>query len=272
MNGTWRSDITPAPVPIGFVGVLRIALRGPVLVLLLLCGLALLLALRLIERPLFRTRRPLSPAITVVVCRTALLTLGIRYRVSGAPMPQMGAMVANHSTWLDIFALNARAPVYFVAKSEVARWPGIGWLARATGTVFIRRRGRDARLHRDVFETRLRAGHRLLFFPEGTSTDGSLVLRFKSTLFEAFFAQDMPPLLSIQPVSVSYAEPPGAPVGFYGWWGDMEMGSHLLQVLAAPSRGCVRLTYHPPMRVADFADRKQLALACEKAVRAGVVA
>ncbi|WP_367998774.1 lysophospholipid acyltransferase family protein, partial [Photobacterium sanguinicancri] len=54
-------------------------------------------------------------------------------------MKQHGAVVANHSSWLDIFALNARKRIYFVSKAEVAKWPGIGWLARATGTVFINR-------------------------------------------------------------------------------------------------------------------------------------
>ncbi len=55
-----------------------------------------------------------------------------------------GALVANHSSWLDIFVLNAAEPVYFVSKAEVAGWPGIGWLARATGTLFIRRDPREA--------------------------------------------------------------------------------------------------------------------------------
>jgi lyso-ornithine lipid O-acyltransferase len=97
-------------------------------------------------------------------------------------MQHKGALVANHASWLDIFTLNACDRIYFVSKSEVAGWPGIGWLARATGTVFINRQGREAQMQKLLFEARLRAGHRLLFFPEGTSTDGQRVLDFKSTL------------------------------------------------------------------------------------------
>ena len=67
-------------------------------------------------------------------------------------MTAPGAIVANHSSWLDIFALNAAQRVYFVAKSEVAGWPGIGWLARATGTVFIARKGTEAKKQQEIFE------------------------------------------------------------------------------------------------------------------------
>ena len=95
-------------------------------------------------------------------------------------------VVANHASWLDIFALNAPQRIYFVSKDEVRDWPGIGWLARATGTVFIARKSREAGVQARLFETRMAAGHRLLFFPEGTSTDGRRVLPFKTTLFAAF--------------------------------------------------------------------------------------
>ena len=179
----------------------------------------------------------------------------------------LGAVVANHSSWLDIFALNARKRIYFVSKSEVAAWPGIGWLARATGTVFIARATRAAKEQRKLFEDRLHAGHKLLFFPEGTSTDGRRVLLFKSTLFAAFFTNELRDEMWIQPVSVAYSAPPGEDARFYGWWGDMEFGPHLLKVLAQSPHGAVDVTYHAPLRVADFPDRKALAATCEAAVR-----
>ena len=180
-----------------------------------------------------------------------------------------GAIVANHASWLDIFALNATDRVYFVSKSEVAGWPGIGWLARATGTVFIARKGREARAQAALFEARLQAGHRLLFFPEGTSTDGRRVLPFKSTLFAAFLAEGVPPGLRLQPVSVVYHAPPGQDARLYGWWADMDFGPHLMRVLAQARQGQIEVIFHPPVAVADFADRKALAAHCEAAVRAG---
>ena len=177
-------------------------------------------------------------------------------------------MVANHSSWLDIFALNARKRVYFVSKAEVAGWPGIGWLARATGTVFIHRDRRHAREQTEVFRTRLRAGHRLLFFPEGTSTDGRRVLPFKTTLFAAFLSDLDIDDLHVQPCCVIYRAPKGDDPRFYGWWGNMDFGPHLLHTLAARWQGAVQVVYLAPLRVADYADRKALAAAAEAAVRA----
>ncbi len=267
---TWQADRDPDPVVIGPLGWLLVILRGVPLALLIVAGLLLLLMLRLLERPLHGLHRPWTPFIVQLVCRLALALLGIGFSAEGALMRRPGAVVANHASWLDIFALNARKRVYFVSKAEVARWPGIGWLARATGTVFIDRQARAARDQKQLFESRLQVGHKLLFFPEGTSTDGLRVLPFKSTLFAAFFTRPMRDEMWIQPVSVIYRAPKGQEDRFYGWWGDMAFGPHLLKVLAARRQGSVRLIYHAPLQVAEFADRKALARACEAAVRAGV--
>jgi 1-acyl-sn-glycerol-3-phosphate acyltransferase len=263
------AEDAPDLPPIGALGWLRVALRGGVLGAVVFGGLVVLLALRLIERPLFGLQRPLTPWITQGVCRLAFVILGMGYRVQGTPMQHKGAIIANHIGWLDIFALNAPQRIYFVSKSEVAGWPGIGWLARATGTVFIQRKGSEALAQKNLFEARLRAGHRLLFFPEGTSTDGLRVLPFKSTLFAAFFADGLDRILWVQPVSLRYDAPRGEDPRFYGWWGEMDFGTHLLRVLAAPRHGSVTLHFADPVRVADFADRKALAAHCETAVRHG---
>jgi lyso-ornithine lipid O-acyltransferase len=233
-------------------------------------GLVLLLLIRLIERPLCGLRRPVTPFVTQAVCRGAFALMGIGYRTQGAPMRGPGAIVANHASWLDIFALNARKRIYFVSKSEVAGWPGIGWLARATGTVFIRRDRRNTLDQIAVFRARLQAGHKLLFFPEGTSTDGMQVLAFKPTLFAAFLDPALRADLQVQPVTLRYRAPAGADPRVYGWWGSMAFGPHLLAVLAARRQGQVCVIYHAPVRVRDFTDRKALARVLEDRVRAGL--
>ncbi|WP_372885802.1 lysophospholipid acyltransferase family protein, partial [Shimia sp.] len=158
MSSTWRSkQDEPAEHPITAAGWLRVAWRGTVLGTIVFSGLGLLLALRLIERPLFGLHRPWTPYITQSVCRSAFVVLRIRLDIRGDLMTRRGAVVANHSSWLDIFALNARKRVYFVSKAEVAAWPGIGWLARATGTVFIKRDPKEARAQKALFEERLLA-------------------------------------------------------------------------------------------------------------------
>jgi 1-acyl-sn-glycerol-3-phosphate acyltransferase len=184
-------------------------------------------------------------------------------------MPGKGAVVANHASWLDILTLNACQRVYFVSKAEVAGWPGIGWLARATGTVFIARDRAQADRQRREFEDRLGAGHRLLFFPEGTSTDGRRVLPFKTALFEAFLADGLRHGIAVQPVSVTYRAPAGEDARFYGWWADMDFASHFVQVLSAGRQGSVEVVLHEALQAANYESRKALAQAAEAAVRGG---
>ncbi len=265
------NDAPPPPRPrIGPAGWMRVGLRGAALVSVISSGLALALVLRLVERPLFGAHRPVTPHVTVAVCRIALRLMGLRRRTQGAQMTARGAMVCNHVSWIDCFALNAGGPLYYVSKAEVAGWPGIGWLARATGTVFIRRDPREAGRQRDLFAARLRAGHRLLFFPEGTSTDGLRVLPFRSTLFSAFFTQGLHDEMAIQPVTLRYVAPRDAHPAFYGWWGDMDFGPHVVDVLASSAKGTVEIFYHDPVRVVDHADRKVLARELGAIVRAPI--
>ncbi|MFM8257121.1 MAG: lysophospholipid acyltransferase family protein, partial [Polynucleobacter sp.] len=56
-------------------------------------------------------------------------------------LPKSGGylIAANHISWIDIASIHSFLPCRFVAKSEVAGWPVFGWMARQTGTLFIRR-------------------------------------------------------------------------------------------------------------------------------------
>lgn len=273
MSYTWGMDEPryEGPQP-GLAGKLLAVLRGALSAMVLLSGLALLLLLRLIERPLCGLRRPVTPWITQGVCRAVLAILGISYRVEGRGLSGAGAIVANHSSWLDILVLNAGQRVYFVSKDDVAGWPGIGLLARATGTLFIRRERREARVQTEQFAARLAVGHRLLFFPEGTSTDGRRVLPFRPTLFAAFLADPLREGMQVQPVSVVYEAPPGRDPRFYGWWGDMGFGESALRVLGSWRQGRVTVIRHTPLKAEDFPDRKALARSAECAVRGSLTA
>ncbi|MCK0138690.1 lysophospholipid acyltransferase family protein [Aliiroseovarius sp. F47248L] len=270
MTALWQGEPEPHAFHPSGMDWVRIVARGLPLAVLVFGGLGVLLLIRLIERPFFGIKRPFTPRITQFVCRTAFLILGIPFKAIGTPMRQKGAVVANHAGWLDIFSLNAKKRVYFVSKSEVADWPGIGWLARATGTVFINRDRREATQQIEVFRERLQAGHKLLFFPEGTSSDSRRVLPFKSTLFAAFFTPKLREFMWVQPVTVRYIAPDGVDPRFYGWWGDMDFAPHLVQTLAARKQGRIEVIYHPPIKVSEFTNRKDLAAYCEAAVRDGL--
>lgn len=265
---TWagEGDYVPQRVPRG-LDWWRIIRRGVPGVLVIAVGLVLMLLLRVIERPLFGQRRPVTPFITCAVCRSVIFVIGIPYRVKGTPMAHPGAVVANHASWLDIFTLNAPQRIYFVSKSEVAGWPGIGVLAKATGTVFISRERKEAKRQQALFEARLGIGHKLLFFPEGTSTDAIRVLPFKTTLFEAFFSDNLKDKSFVQPISVNYHAPKGEDPRYYGWWGDMQLVPNVFHVLSTPRHGTCELVFHDPIPVSAYADRKQLAQHLESQVR-----
>lgn len=269
MTATWHSKDMPPGTPITAMGWVRCVLRAIPLIMLVFGGLAVLLLIRLVEGPLCKPRRPVTPYVTQFVCRSAFRILGIRYRIIGDPMISPGAVVANHSSWLDIFALNAGQRITFVAKQEVAGWAGIGWLARATGTVFVKRDRRQAQAQIEVFRDRLAADQKILFFPEGTSTDGRQVLPFKPTLFAAFLAPELAHMF-VQAVTVRYCAGQGQDPRFYGWWGNMEFAPHLLATLAASPQGDVTVIYHDPVSVDAFTHRKALAKHLEDQTRNGL--
>ena len=268
-RGTWHGDGAPPAIPKpSALGWLLVVTRGLGIVSVLLIGVLLILPMRAAERLFAGPRRPVTGPHVQIVCRLCLWILGLRWRREGTPLRDPGAVVANHSSWLDIFVLNAAMPVFFVSKSEVASWPGINILTRVTDTHFVTRDPRLATQQAEEFAARTRAGHRLLFFPEGTSSDGRRVLPFKPTLFQGFLDPALPGTLAIQPMSGHYHAPPGRDPRFYGWWGSMALGPHLLAVLAEPRQGSVTVRLLPPIPVVGET-RKTLSASAEAAVRQG---
>lgn len=268
---TWRSeDPPPQSGPISPLGWARVAVRGAAATAAMALGLSSCAIARLIEVVFRLPGRPCGPWVSKVAYRVFLAILRVRLEVAGEPMSRPGAIVSNHVSWIDILALGTASRSFFVAKAEVARWPVIGLGASLLGTAFVTRSRADAAAQRMLFEERLRDGHRLVFFPEGTSTDGHRVLPFKSTLFAAFFSEDADPAAHMQPVTVAYHAPEGEDPRHHGWWGDMGFGGHMIKILSRPRNGTVRLTFHPPKRIADFPDRKALAAHAESAVREGM--
>lgn len=190
--------------------------------------------------------------------------------------------VSNHMSYLDIVALGTLMVGSFVSKAEVRTWPGFGFLAWLGRTVFIDRRPSETRRNRDLIAARLRAGEPLILFPEGTSTDGNRVLRFRSALFNAaeMAAEDAAGGLDhggqvfVQPVALAYTRVGGLPMGYehrahYAWYGDMDLVTHLWGVLIRP-RSRVEIMYLPAVAVSSFPDRKALAAYCEAEVRRAV--
>ncbi len=126
----------------------------------------------------------IPPLFHRFLCRV----LGVRVRVHGAPPPKGASalIAANHVSWLDIPVVTSQGHASFVAKSEIAGWPGVGILARLQRTIFI---DRSRRTHTGevagAMGERIGRGERIVLFPEGTTGDGTRVLPFRSSLFGA---------------------------------------------------------------------------------------
>lgn len=162
--------------------------------------------------------------------RLVVRIFGITLHIQGEP-PASGLVVANHLSYLDILVFAAAMPCCLVSKEEIARWPVFGMLARAGGTIFVDRGNRASaeRVVRQMTE-RMRAEVPVLFFPEGTSTDGSHVLRFRPRLFTPAVEADLP----VTAAAVRYTAENDVPERDLCWFGDAVFVSHLWQTLAGP--------------------------------------
>ena len=210
------------------------------------------------------------------VCRL----LGVKLVIDGA-VAQDGAvlLVCNHTSWLDIPVLSAVAPLSFVAKKEVGGWPFVASLARLQRTVFVDRTKRQAAGEAaDEITARLSAGDTIVLFAEGTSSDGNRVLPFKSSLFGAVkpgFDSGIPITAMIQTAAIVYTHLHGIPIGRadrprVGWYGDMEMQSHVWGVLKSGPL-IATIVISRPVPLDTFADRKDLARKSERQVRQAVL-
>jgi 1-acyl-sn-glycerol-3-phosphate acyltransferase len=159
--------------------------------------------------------------------RRILRFLGVKATYYGQA-PTQGLLVSNHVSYLDILVFGQAQPLIFISKSEVRDWPFVGWLTRCAGTLFIHRKSKSdvIRLGRDFTEL-IKQGAVVALFPEGTSSDGTEVLPFRSALLEpaARYAW------AVSPTWIGYTVENGSVEQEICYWGDMSFGSHLLNLL-----------------------------------------
>jgi len=153
-------------------------------------------------------------------------TLPFRVQVRGELPDRPMLWLANHLSWTDIALLGSLTPLSFLSKSEVRRWPVIGWLAQQAGTLFIRRGAGDSAEVRQLLGDHLQAGRPLLIFPEGTTTDGTALRTFHARLLSCAIDAGVP----LQPVALRYRRQ-GEPDRLTPFVGDDDLLSHLLRLL-----------------------------------------
>lgn len=178
-----------------------------------------------------------------MLCRRTVRILHCRVVVHGRP-PRTGLLVANHLGYADVLALGALTPCAFVAKQDVSGWPFIGWLVALAGTIFVDRE-RRCRLARSLpaIEATLAAGVPVAVFPEGTSTDGSRVLPFRSALLAVAERCGCP----VTPVGIRYENADGSPNRKLAYHGADSFVPHLLSALGA-ERTTVHILFGEPVR------------------------
>lgn len=162
--------------------------------------------------------------------RGVLASLCIQCDAEGA-LPCGGIVVSNHLSYLDIVIFAAAMPCFFVSKREVARWPFFGWAARSGGSIFLdRTSAASANAAALQMAERLKLAIPVLLFPEGTSTDGSAVLRFHARLFQPAVQASAP----VTAAAIHYVRADGAHERELCWYGDAGFLGHLWKVLGAP--------------------------------------
>ena len=197
--------------------------------------------------------------------RRLLHLMSIDIRIHGALAHPNVLVVANHVSWLDIFALHAVGPVRFIAKSEIARWPLLGRLVSGVGTLFVERaRRHDTHRVNQQIAQALVEGDIVAVFPEGTVTDGTELLPFKGSLLQPIVdAQG-----HVQPVALRYRSPDGHASMVPAYTDETTFLESFWRICGA--RALVVEMQALELLPAQEVHRRELARAAEAAIRAAL--
>lgn len=180
--------------------------------------------------------------------------------------------LSNHISYLDVFVLGKYVPAFFIAKSEVAGWPILGWLAKAQNTLFFERSSKKVRHQMNIMSEHFDQQGNLILFPEGTSTNGEHVVPFKSSLLQSVESSSQD--VYIQPVTLAYTHYKNTKMtreirDQYAWYATMPFASHFFNVLGM-RRAKVTVMFHKPVTLREFESRKECAQYCHTQVATGL--
>lgn len=174
--------------------------------------------------------REILPKYIQAFCGHMASSFGVKV-VEVEPVPQTHALWAsNHVSWMDIPVMGSVSPAFFLSKAEVENMPIFGRLARAAGTLFIKRGSGDADSVAEQMTTFLKKGHSILFYPEGTTTDGTKIKRIHGKLLQAAIDAETP----VQPTVLCYVNADGELDDKVPYYGGLTMKDSLLQVMDTP--------------------------------------
>ena len=191
-------------------------------------------------------------------CARAIRRFGIRIDVIGQP-PENGVLISNHTSYMDIVTYAALHRCVFCSKAEIRNWPVVGWMTTMAGTVYVERgRGGSAIKAAKGMQEASAAGLPVVFFPEGTTSNGEGLLKFHSGLLAQAMASEEP----IVPAFIRYyLEKDNGPdvsvVDDVSYWGDRDMLGHVFKFMSLKGvRVEVRFADKPIRFSADVIHRK----------------
>jgi lyso-ornithine lipid O-acyltransferase len=202
-------------------------------------------------------------------CARAVKRMGIEISVSGS-FPERGAVISNHLSYLDIVVYASLHPCVFVSKVEIERWPVVGWMTTMSGTVYVARgHGGSAMKARKGMQATLDAGLPVVFFPEGTTTNGSEMLKFHSGLL----AQVLAGGATVRAAYVRYSlgagnEADATVADDVCYWGDRDMLGHVFTFLGLRGVKAEVRFAEEPIVFSDGLHRRQAAVEARAAVKA----
>ena len=202
-------------------------------------------------------------------CARAMRGMGIRIGVMGV-FPEHGAVISNHLSYLDIVVFAAIHPCVFVSKAEIKNWPVVGWMTTMSGTVYVERgHGGSAMRARKGMQDAVDAGLPVVFFPEGTTSNGNGLLKFHSGLLSQVIDAGSP--VTAAHLSYSLTEDNGAAdvsvTDDVHYWGDRDMLPHVFKFLGLRGvRAEVRFAGEPIVFSSDDLHRKKAAVEARTAV------
>jgi len=192
-----------------------------------------------------------------------LVILNVQLNIQGTPPNKTVLVVSNHISWVDIVIFGSLLRPAFVSKAEVAKWPVVGPIARATGTVFLPRGAFKTSETSDTLAASLKHGRNVVLFPEATTSDAAIPHRFHARMFAAALDHSYP----VQPIALRYLPENKTDVGNHPWapWiDDAGLGGHLKKLLRLKELR-VAVIFCPVISP-DGHDRRGLAQASHSAI------
>ena len=202
----------------------------------------------------------ISQKIVQIFHKLLLWLINVNVEIEGKSNPGNvpTLYVSNHLSYLDIPILGSKINGRFIAKNEISNWPIMGYLSKIGNTIFINRNLSFLKRNKSIIYDFISKGNSIILFPEGTTSDGIRVLRFKSSLLTSLEQKN----ILIQPIVINYESINGMPLNRWlkpiiAWYGDMDLKPHLINVLKLFSIKA-KITFLPPLNGKNFTNRKDM--------------